>query len=117
MGTEERRKSKRLGMGGELELKALDNVTVPQRVQITIRNCSRHGLGFDCNSQLLMGNNYEAFLTIWTHETLHVFVQIVRGEKLPDGTYNYGSIFIGMTDSDRQRIAVYETVEELVPEV
>lgn len=113
---EERRRSKRLGLSGELEIKALDKGSVPETVSIRIVNCSGTGLGFICKSQLTLGNNYEAHLTIWTHEVLHVFLQVVRGEQLKDG-YNYGCIFIGMPDADRQRIAVYETVEELIPHV
>ena len=111
---EERRSSKRLGLSGELIIKALDKGSVPESVAIKIVNCSGSGLGFECKSQLTLGNNYEAYITIWTHEMLHVFLQVVRGEQLKDA-YKYGCIFIGMPDSDRQRIAVYETVEELVP--
>jgi len=113
---EERRNSKRLGLSGELIIKALDKDSVPESVAIKIVNCSGSGLGFECGCQLTLGNNYEAYITIWTHEVLHVFLQVVRGEQMKD-IYNYGCIFIGMPDSDRQRIAVYETVEELVPHI
>ncbi len=111
---EERRKSKRLGLSGKLVIKALDQGSVPSSVALEIVNCSRHGLGFICDRQLTLGNNYEAYLTIWTSEVLHVFLQIVRGEQLESG-FMYGCIFIGMPDADRQRIAVYETVEDMVP--
>lgn len=111
----ERRKSKRLAMSGKLIMKALVNNGESSEVAIDIQNCSRHGLGFNCSKQLMIGDNYQAELTIWTKEVINVFLQIVRSEKLEDDIYNYGCIFIGMPDSDRQRIAVYETVEELVP--
>lgn len=111
----ERRKSKRLSMTGKLMLKALSGDGPESEVVIDIQNCSRHGLGFNCARQLMIGDNYQAELTIWTKEVINVFLQIVRSEKREDDTYNYGCIFIGMPDSDRQRIAVYETVEELVP--
>lgn len=111
----ERRKSKRLSMTGVLMMKALSGNGPASEVSIDIQNCSRHGLGFNCDEQLVIGDNYQAELTIWTKEVINVFLQIVRSEKREDGLYNYGCIFIGMPDSDRQRIAVYETVEELVP--
>ena len=111
----ERRKSKRLSMSGKLMMKALGGSGSSSEVVIDIQNCSRHGLGFYCSEQLMIGDNYQAELTIWTKEVINVFLQIVRSEKRDDGTYDYGCIFIGMPDSDRQRIAVYETVEELVP--
>lgn len=111
----ERRKSKRLTMSGVLMMKALGGSGTSSEVSIDIQNCSRHGLGFSCKELLVIGDNYQAELTIWTKEVINVFLQIVRSEKREDGDYDYGCIFIGMPDSDRQRIAVYETVEELVP--
>jgi len=113
----ERRKSKRLSMSGSIALKALGKGQESRDVDIEIVNCSRHGIGFNCREILAVGDNYEANLTIWTKEVIHVFVQIVRVDTIGDGVYNYGSIFIGMPDSDRQRIGVYETVDELVPHV
>ena len=65
--------------------------------------------------RLMIADIYEASLTIWTKETLVVFLQIVRSEKLEEG-YKYGCIFIGMPDTDRKRIEVYETVEMLIPQ-
>ena len=97
---EERRKHKRLDLTGELIVNQLD-----------IHDCSRDGIGFNTDNQLLIGDNYEANLTIWTKEVLHVFIQIVRAAKLED-TYNYGAIFIGMPDADKMRIEVYETVKD-----
>lgn len=112
---EERRKSKRLELLGKLIIKPLSGASQPESVTIEIVNCSRHGLGFDCDRQLTLGDNYEAYLTIWTKEVLHVFIQIVRGEKSDVG-FNYGSIFIGMPEAERQRISVYETVEDFKDE-
>lgn len=108
---QERRKSKRLALEGKLIIKPLGKGDSPESVTIDIANCSRHGLGFDSDRQLTLGDNYEAYLTIWTKEVLHVFIQIVRGEKNDVG-FNYGSIFIGMPEAERQRISVYETVED-----
>ena len=109
---QERRKSKRLDLAGKLIIKPIGQTDSPESVTIDVADCSRHGLGFVTEKHLVMGDNYEAYLTIWTKEVLHVFIQIVRGEKRDDGTIAYGSVFIGMPDAERQRIAVYETVQE-----
>ena len=109
---QERRKSKRLDLTGKLIIKPLGQADSAESVTIDVADCSRHGLGFVTDKHLVMGDNYEAYLTIWTKEVLHVFIQIVRGEKKDDGTIAYGSTFIGMPDAERQRIAVYETVQE-----
>ena len=44
-------------------------------------------------------------------DKIHVFLQITRANKDGD-IFHYGGIFIGMPDSDRMRIRVYETVED-----
>ena len=108
---EDRRKSKRIDLLGKLIIRPLGKGDNPESVTIDVQDCSRHGLGFVTDKHLTMGDNYEAYLTIWTKEVLHVFIQIVRGEKNDVG-FNYGSIFIGMPEAERQRISVYETVED-----
>ena len=113
---EERRKYKRLDLEGELIMKSMtDNKEDSTPVSISVLNCSRAGMGFQSDCQLVMGDNYEANLTIWTKEVLHVFIKIVRGTMLED-SYEYGAIFIGMPEYDRQRISVYETVQETLSE-
>ena len=62
---------------------------------------------------LQIGAVYEAFLTIWTKEVLHAFIEIVRIVK-EDATYSYGGIFIGMPEMDAARIEVYDTVTSSV---
>ncbi len=113
---EERRKYKRLDLEGEIMMKSIDlgkDETEP--VKINILNCSRAGMGFQSECQLVMGDNYEANLTIWTKEVIHVFIKIVRGTMLEEG-FEYGAIFIGMPEYDRQRISVYETVQDTLKE-
>lgn len=108
---EDRRKSKRLELIGKLIIKPLGNSDPGESVTIDVMDCSRHGLGFISDRHLTLGDNYEAYLTIWTKEVLHIFIQIVRGEKR-DTDFSYGSVFIGMPEAERQRIAVYETVQD-----
>ena len=109
----EKRKHKRLELSGEILIKHLGGNGDATPAQIDITDASRDGIGFSSDKQLTIGDNYEANLTIWTKEVLHVFVQIVRAEKEPDRDFfHYGGIFIGMPDADKMRIEVYETVQD-----
>ncbi len=114
---EERRKEKRLDLKGELLMKSIANADDGvDTVAISVLNCSKAGIGFQADCQLVMGDNYEANLTIWTKEVIHVFIKIVRGTMLENG-YEYGAIFIGMPEYDRQRISVYEAVQDTLEEM
>ena len=109
MGNQERRKSKRLELESRLNIKRLDKGGAEEQVAIQIADISKAGLGFSCTLPLEIGAVYEAYLTIWTKEVLHAFVEIVRIEKLED-TFKYGGIFIGMPEMDAARIEIYDTV-------
>ena len=109
---EERRKSKRSEMKSKLVLKRLDESS--EEVGIEILDVSKTGIGFDCDQKLTIGSVYESYLTIWTKEVIHAFLEIRRIEKIDDTNYNYGAIFIGMPEMDAARIEVYQTVEEHV---
>lgn len=106
---EERRKSKRTDLKSKLLVKRLD--LGQQEVGVEVENVSKTGIGFCCDELLDMGAVYEAYLTIWTKEVIHAFIEIVRIEKMPD-TYDYGGLFIGMPEIDLQRIDVYNVVNE-----
>ena len=106
---EERRKSKRTELRSRLIMKRLGG-DEPQEVDIDITDLSKSGIGFTCDEPLLIGNVYETFLTIWTKEVIHCFIEIVRIEKKAD-TFAYGGIFIGMPEMDMKRIETYETIE------
>ena len=82
-----------------------------EEVLIEVTDVSKTGVGFKCALPLEIAGVYEAFLTIWTKEVLHAFIEIVRIEKRED-MFFYGGIFIGMPELDAQRIEVYQTVTE-----
>ena len=109
---EERRKSERHALDSTLVIKRLDGTTGEQ-VSIDITDVSKTGIGFTCSEALQIGAVYETFLKIWTQETLHAFVEIVRIVKEADHRFNYGCIFIGMPEMDNSRIMVYETVQHM----
>ena len=107
---EEKRKNKRTELLSKLVLKRLDGSGV-EEVGIEITDVSKSGVGFNANKALEIGAVYESYLTIWTKEVIHAFLEIVRIEKKGD-VYVYGAIFIGMPEMDAARIAVYQTVQE-----
>ena len=107
----ERRKSKRTSMESRLIMKRLDGNS-NNEVLINIVDVSKDGIGFECTEPLQIGEVYESYLTIWTKEVIHAFLQIVRIE-LKSGGYSYGAIFIGMPEMDSARIETYQTVSEM----
>lgn len=109
---EERRRNSRLELNSKLIVKRLDGGT-EQEVDIDIVDVSKTGVGFSSDTPLNIGEVYEGYLTIWTKEVLHAFMEIVRIEKR-DNVYIYGAIFVGMPEMDAARIAVYETVKKHV---
>ncbi len=105
---QDRRKNKRTDMSSRLVIKRLDGNS-GNEATIHIMDVSKNGIGFECEEALQIGEVYEAYLTIWTKEVIHAFLQIVRIE-LKAGGYGYGAIFIGMPEMDSARIEVYQTV-------
>ena len=106
---EERRKSKRLELESKIIIKSLNNPGEQHEAIIDIMDASKSGVGFNCDLPLTIGTIYEAYLTIWTKEVLHTFIEIVRIEKKGD-TFNYGATFVGMPGMDVSRISIYDTV-------
>ena len=107
----ERRKSKRMELDSTLVMKRLDDGS-QEEISIVIDDVSKTGVGFHCDTPLMIGTVYESYLQIWTKEVLHAFLEIVRIEKKGD-MFQYGAIFIGMPEMDLSRIAVYETVTDM----
>lgn len=107
---EERRKNKRMQLQSKLLIKRLDSEELSE-ADIEIEDVSKQGVGFSCKEALSIGAVYESYITLWTREVLHAFIQIVRIE-LKNNLYYYGSIFIGMSETDAARIEVYRTVSE-----
>lgn len=108
---EEKRKSRRMELVSKLIIKRLsgDGTDADSEVIIDVQNVSKTGVGFTCDTPLGIGSVYEAYLTIWTKEVIHAFVEIVRIAK-EEKTFSYGGIFIGMPEMDAARIEVYDTI-------
>ncbi len=109
---EDRRKSRRMELESKLIIKGL-NGSSDEEVAIEVADVSRTGIGFSCDCKLDIGSVYEAYLTIWMKEHLHIFLEVIRMETLEDGKYSYGAIFIGMPVMDSKRIEVYDTMDRM----
>lgn len=96
-------------MNSRLLIKRLDNEEKHIEVDIEILDVSKSGVGFKADQLLKIGEVYESYLTIWTKEVLHAFLQIVRIE-LQGEDYVYGAVFIGMPEMDASRIEIYQTL-------
>ena len=106
----EKRRNKRTELLSRIILKRLDGNKI-EEAAIDVTDVSKTGVGFTSREPLAIGAVYESYLTIWTKEVLHAFVEIVRIEKIDNG-YSYGGIFIGMPEMDAARIETYQTVED-----
>lgn len=109
----ERRKNRRIELISKLLIKRMDGDGEPKEVNIEVLDASKTGVGFLCPVKLDIGAVYESYLTIWTKEVLHTFLEIVRAVDKGDGTYEYGSIFIGMSEQDASRIAAYDMIDNM----
>ncbi|NBH81844.1 PilZ domain-containing protein [bacterium C-53] len=107
----ERRRAKRLALTAELIMNRLDT-NEEESVKIEVLNISQTGIGFLCESGLEIGAKYDIKLKIWTGDVIHTIVDIVRVQDMEDIKKFYGGVFIGMSDSDRFRIQVYEAYQE-----
>lgn len=110
---EERRKNRRIELVSKLLIKRMDQDGDSKEVNIEVADASKTGVGFLCSEKLDIGAVYESFLTIWTKEVLHAFLEIVRVIDKGDGMYEYGAIFIGMSEQDVSRIAAYDTIDNM----
>lgn len=108
---EERRKNRRMELSSKLLIKRLNGPA--EEITIEVSDVSKTGIGFTCDSQLTIGTVYEAYLTIWMKEQLHIFLEIIRIDKIDDNKYNYGAIFIGMPEMDSKRIEIYDTMDTM----
>lgn len=99
-------------LNSRLLLKNLRN-SAEEEVAIEVTDVSKTGIGFLCGVPLTIGTVYEAYLTIWMKEVVHAFLEIVRIERIGEDQYNYGAIFIGMPESELQRISVHDTMKNM----
>lgn len=110
MATNERRKERRNDLSIRIKINRLDKNSNEQ-ILVDVLDVSKAGIGFISDTELESGAIYEADITIWTGDTIHAFIEIVR-VSAQEGGGIYGGIFVGMPESDWARIRVYETYQD-----
>ena len=112
---EERRKHKRLDLEVMVELERLDeeSVTTLKYVHVEVTDISRSGLGFKSKADLEIGSYYDTRIQIWTKEVIDAVLEIVRCDPKGDGTYKYGCVFVGMSDTDALKIDIYQIFNDV----
>ncbi len=110
----EKRRDKRLEIDVNVQLERLDEdgITTLKYVHVDVTDISRSGIGFKAQKALEVGTYYDARIQIWTKEIVDAVIEIVRREDREDG-YQYGGVFIGMTDTDALKIDIYQIFNEL----
>lgn len=112
---EEKRRDKRLDLDVNIQLQRLDEdgVTTLKFLHVDVVDISKGGIGFNSKQQLEIESYYDTKIQIWTKEVVDAVIEIVREVALPDGTYHYGGVFIGMTDIDALKIDIYQLFNDL----
>ena len=111
---EEKRKHKRLDIDVSVQLERLDEegITTLKYVHVDVTDISRSGIGFKANVPLELHTYYDTKIQIWTKEVIDAVIEIVRKQKMEDGTDKYGATFIGMSDTDAIKIDIYQVFRE-----
>lgn len=107
---EEKRKSRRLILDAHLIMNRIENGS-QDRIPVDVIDISKEGVGFKSEELLAVNSIYEAELTIWTKEVIHCFVNVIRFDNSGD-KFIYGGIFVGMTEHDASKIAIYDMFHE-----
>ncbi len=110
MAEMERRKERRNDLSIRIRINRLDK-SDNEQILVDVLDVSKAGIGFISDTELESGAIYEADITIWTGDTIHAFIEIVR-VSTQEGGGIYGGIFVGMPESDWSRIRVYETYQD-----
>lgn len=93
-----------MNLPSRLVMKRLDHSVQGENVAIEVNDVSKGGVG-GCTEILTIGAVYESFLTIWTKEVLHAFLEIVRIEKKEDAAFD-DDVIIGLSQEISYKEAV-----------
>ena len=113
---EEKRKHKRLDINVKVEIERIDegNITTVKYMDVEVTNISKTGLAFRMpDVEFEIGTCFDAKIQIWTKETIDTVFKVVRSNRLEDNTYEYGCIFVGMTDTDALKIEIYQLFNDV----
>ena len=113
---EEKRKNKRLDINVKVEIEKIDeaNITTVKYMEVEVTNISKTGLAFRVPGiEFEVGACFDAKIQIWTKETIAAIFKVVRVNKLENDVYEYGCIFVGMTDTDALKIEIYQLFNDV----
>ncbi len=113
---EEKRRNKRLDINVRVEIERIDeeNVTTVKYMEVKVVNISKTGLAFRVpDVEFEIGACFDAKIQIWTKETIDTIFKVVRMNQLENGEYEYGCIFVGMTDTDALKIEIYQLFNDV----
>ena len=93
---EEKRHHKRLALDVSIQLERLteDGTTTYDYTQDVVTDVSRGGIGFQSDEPLEVGGYYNTRIQIWTKEVIDAVIEIVRKQKMEDGTDKYGATLL-----------------------
>ncbi len=111
---DEKRRKRRSELEDHFTLKLVSKPDQGQdpEIEIYVNDVSENGVGFHCEKELLIGDCYMGKITLWTKQSVDVFLKIVRCNKREDGFYECGSIFFGIEDRESMRIKIYQMLED-----
>lgn len=113
---EEKRKHKRLDINVKVEIERIDedNITTVKYMDVEVTNISKTGLAFRVpDVEFDIGTCFDAKIQIWTKETIDAVFKVVRSNMVGDNVYEYGCIFVGMTDTDALKIEIYQLFNDV----
>lgn len=106
----DKRRNKRLDINVTLQINNLilddakDGLTC---VEVNVFNISKAGMGFTCDFDLPQESFYDADVELWTKDKIHTVLKVVRKRK-EDSIWEYGCVFLGLSEMDAYRIEVYQ---------
>lgn len=113
----EKRKYKRSELDVKVQMRRCDNPD-HKEIIVEVHDLSREGIGFYSNENIKIGEYYDAEIVIWTKEVIKVVLKIVRRTILLEKDFmSYGAEFIGLSESEKFRIDVYQCVEDNVTRI
>jgi len=110
-----RRKKVRLPLQRSIRIKQVGG---SDWISVEVFDLSSRGIGFLSPAPCGVGVTYESSIVIWTGETIRAFFEIVRLHRV-DGReetlYSCGGSFVGLSQTDENKLAIYETIEQIHP--
>lgn len=94
------------------EVDASGNKKSSQIFPVEVVDISMKGIGFIANCTLESHTFYKAHIVFPTKERINVVLETVRTMQQQDGKTFYGSVFVGINESDKFKIEVFRLFTE-----